>query len=451
MMKPFIHDDFLLESESARRLYHDHAAKMPVFDYHNHLPPEDVAADRGFSDITDIWLGGDHYKWRAMRSNGIAEEKITGDAPSRERFRAWAETVPATLRNPLYHWTHLELARYFGIDDVLLGPDTADAIYDRCNEMLASDDFSACSLLERMKVKVLCTTDDPADSLKHHAVSGEKGNRSFTMLPAWRPDRALKAEDPAAFNAWIDALEKAAGRDIVTLNDFRDVLSERHDFFHRQGCRLSDYGVETPSAEDFSEGEVKTSFKNLRAGRALDSVELGRYRSAMMFFLASLDGEKDWTMQIHMGVLRNNNTVMFERLGPDTGFDSIGDFQHAKPLVRLLDRLLREDKLPRTILYPINPADNAMVASLIGCFQGDGVPGKMQFGTAWWFLDQLKGMEEQVDTLSAMGLLARFVGMTTDSRSYLSFPRHEYVRRLLCNILGRDMERGLGPFDFDLV
>ncbi len=450
-MKDFIHEDFLLETNSARRLFHEYAAEMPILDYHNHLAPEQISGNHQFTDITEVWLGGDHYKWRAMRSNGIPEDKITGSAPSRERFRAWAETLPAALRNPLYHWTHMELARYFDISDKLLGPDTADEIYDRCNEMLESEDFNTWNLLKKMKVSHLCTTDDPIDNLEHHRAINDRGDAGFKMLPAWRPDKALKGDSPEALNIWIDALAEISGQEIGTLEDFKKAIEIRHNYFHEQGCRISDYGLETPCADDFREKEVRTSFEKMRKGAPLAGDELNRYRSALLHFFASMDGEKEWTMQLHIGVLRNNNTKMFRKLGSDTGFDSIGDFSHAKSLVKFLDNLEQENKLPQTIIYPINPADNAMIATAIGNFQDGSVPGKMQFGTAWWFLDQLKGMEEQIDSLSAMGLLSRFVGMTTDSRSVLSFPRHEYFRRILCNILGRDMERGLIPSDFALV
>jgi len=450
-MTNFIHENFLLQTKAAERLYHDYAADMPIIDYHNHLSPKEIASNHRFIDITEIWLGGDHYKWRAMRSNGIPETHITGNAAPRERFRAWSATVPAALGNPLYHWTHLELVRYFGITDRLLGPDTADEIYDRCNEALQGEDFNAWSLLKRMKVEILATTDDPADSLEHHISMKEVKGAPVSMLPAWRPDAALKGENPEVLNQWIKRLEDSSKVTIHGIDDFKKALENRHEFFHNQGCRISDYGLETIPAVDYTEQEVSGFFNSIRIGHALQGEDLEKYRSAMLYFLAGLDAQKGWTMQLHFGVLRNNNTKMFDRLGPDTGFDSIGDFSHAKPLALFLDRLDREDLLPKTILYPIHPGDNEMVATMIGSFQDGSVPGKMQFGTAWWFLDQIKGMENQMASLSALGLLSRFVGMTTDSRSLLSYPRHEYFRRILCNVLGRDMERGLIPVDFSLV
>ncbi len=450
-MKNFIHDNFTLETDAASRLYHDYASTMPIIDYHNHLSPSVLSNNDHFNDIVDIWLKEDHYKWRAMRANGIPEEKITGNAPPREKFRSWANTVQASIRNPLYHWAHIEMTRYFGINDLLLGSETADEIYDLCNEVLADKNFSAWEIIKKMNVEILCTTDDPVDNLEFHVALAKKKDVSFRMYPAWRPDRAFKADDPVAFNKWISELESASNLEIKNLDDLKEALKKRHDFFHHCGCRISDYGMTTIPAEDYTDKEIAKYFDTIRRGESLKGLELDSYRSAMLHFLIELDAKKEWSIQIHMGVLRNNNSRMFKQLGPDAGFDSIGDFSHAAPLIKLLDYLNKNNSLPRTILYPINPSDNAMIATMIGNFQDGTVPGKIQFGPAWWFLDQKTGMEEQMSALSAMGLLSRFIGMTTDSRSLLSFSRHEYFRRILCNLFGNDMEKGLVPIDFKLI
>jgi glucuronate isomerase len=432
--KPFIHDDFLLETRRARELYHSFAERLPIIDYHCHLSPKDIAEDRRFGNLTRVWLAGDHYKWRAMRAAGVAERFITGDASDREKFLKWAETVPKTLRNPLYHWTHLELARVFGITDRLLGSATAEAVWEECNAGLATPDFSARGILRRMNVEVVCTTDDPVDDLAYHKILAD-----------------VPAETPAAFRAYVDALERAAGRDIRDFDDFLAALRARHDCFHAAGCRLSDHGLETLYADDCGEREVRGAFDALRAGKAVSAAAASGFKSAMLHEFAVMDWEKGWAQQFHLGALRNVNARLTKLIGPDTGFDSIGDFEIARPLARFLGRLDADGRLARTIVYSVNPRDNEVLATMIGNFQDGTVPGKMQFGAAWWFLDQLDGMTKQVEALSTMGLLSRFVGMLTDSRSFLSYPRHEYFRRLLCNILGRDMERGLVPDDTELV
>ncbi len=450
-MERFIHDDFMLQSESARRLFHEHAAAMPIIDYHCHLNPGRLCADHRFRSVTEAWLEGDHYKWRAMRANGIDERLITGDADDREKFRAWARTVPYTLRNPLFHWTHLELERVFGISDTLLDVESADRVFDECNERLASPGFGAQSIVAKFNVRIVCTTDDPVDSLEQHTAWHALEKAPFAMLPAWRPDRALSADNQAIFRPWIERLETISGIRINKYDDMLDALGSRHEFFHSAGCRLSDHGLESIPADDWNEKQVKGIFSKALSGKTLADDECGKYRSALLHRLALMDCDRGWTQQFHLGVLRNTNSKMFESLGADAGYDSIGDFSHARSTARFLDRLEREGRLAKTVIYNINPADNELFATMIGNFQSGPTPGKLQFGSGWWFLDQKDGMEAQINSLSNMGMLARFIGMTTDSRSFLSFPRHEYFRRVLCNMVGTDMENGLIPRDMDLV
>jgi glucuronate isomerase len=450
-MKPFLTEDFLLQTQTARALYHDFAENMPIFDYHCHLPVEEIAADRTFENLTDIWLRGDHYKWRAMRANGIAERLITGDASDFEKFQAWAATVPKTLRNPLYHWTHLELKRYFGVSGKLLNPETAEEIYTGCSARLREGDFSTRRILERMNVKVVCTTDDPTDTLEHHLRL--KADRTFPVkvLPAFRPDKALGVESPKDFNKWVGRLEASAGLAINSFDSFLEAIRRRHDFFHQAGCRLSDHGIEHPFAVDYTAKDVNNAFEKARQGKKPTPAEALKYKSAVMLELARMDAEKGWTQQFHFGALRNINSKAMATLGPDTGYDTIGDFEMARALARFLDGLEREGRLAKTILYVMNSRDNEVVATAIGCFQDGSLPGKMQFGSAWWFNDQKDGIERQINTLSNMGLLSRFVGMLTDSRSFLSYPRHEYFRRVLCNLLGNDVENGELPDDMELL
>jgi len=450
-MKPFLTEDFLLQTQTARALYHDFAENMPIFDYHCHLPVEEIAADKTFENLTDIWLRGDHYKWRAMRANGIAERLITGDASDFEKFQAWAATVPNTLRNPLYHWTHLELKRYFGVSGKLLNPETAEEIYTGCSARLREGDFSTRRILERMHVKVVCTTDDPTDTLEHHLRL--KADRTFPVkvLPAFRPDKALGVESPKDFNKWVGRLEASAGLAINSFGSFLEAIRRRHDFSHQAGCRLSDHGIEHPFAVDCTAKEVNNAFQKARQGKKPTPAEALKYKSAVMLELARMDAEKGWTQQFHFGALRSVNTKARAALGPDTGYDTIGDFELARTLARFLDRLERDGQLAKTILYVMNPRDNEVVATAIGCFQDGSLPGKMQFGSAWWFNDQKDGIERQINTLSNMGLLGRFVGMLTDSRSFLSYPRHEYFRRVLCNLLGNDVENGELPDDMELL
>jgi glucuronate isomerase len=449
-MKNFMADDFLLQTKTAETLYHQYAAPMPIFDYHCHLSPQQIADDIQFENITQAWLYCDHYKWRGMRTNGISEKFITGDASDREKFKKWADTVPACLRNPLYHWTHLELKRHFGIDE-LLNPDTASVIYDKSSELLNNPAFSTRNLMRKMNVKAVCTTDDPLDSLEHHQKIAADGFE-IKVLPTWRPDKAMAPENKSAQNAWIDTLAEVADVDITTYADYCNALQKRHDYFHENGCRLSDHGLEAAVA-DFSDSkdEIELIFSKIRKEQELTPKEMAQFKSMMMLEFALMDWQKGWVQQLHLGPMRNNNTRKFNQIGPDAGFDSIGDYMTAEPLSRFLDELDKTNRLPKTILYNLNPRDNEVLATMIGNFQGGGIPGKMQFGSGWWFLDQKDGMEKQIEALSNLGLLSRFVGMLTDSRSFLSYPRHEYFRRILCNILGNDIDNGLIPNNMPLL
>ena len=448
-MKDFMDDNFLLESKAAEELYHGYAKDMPIIDYHCHLPPAEVANDRKFENITKIWLDGDHYKWRAMRANGVDERYCTGDAPDLEKFQKWAETVPQTLRNPLYHWTHMELRKPFGIKK-LLNCNTAQEVFDEATALLQTDAFSARNIMRSFKVEAVCTTDDPTDSLEHHQKVVDDGFE-IKMLPTWRPDKAMMVDDSKAFNEYVSKIEELTNFSVITYNNYIDALRKRHDFFHQMGCRLSDHGIETIYAEDYSETEIGGIFTRLRQGIALSKEDQLKFRSAMLFDLAVMDHEKNWTQQFHLGALRNNSTRMFRQLGPDKGFDSIGDFEIAKPLGKFLDKLDTDNQLAKTIIYNLNPRDNELIATMCGNFNDGSVAGKMQFGSGWWFLDQKDGMTRQINALSSLGLLSRFVGMLTDSRSFLSYPRHDYFRRILCNLLGTDMTNGEIPYDMELV
>lgn len=446
---PFIHEDFLLQTAAARDLYHTYAKAEPILDYHCHLPPQEVAANRRFKNLHEIWLEGDHYKWRAMRANGIPEDLITGSASPREKFQAWAKTVPFTLRNPLYHWTHLELLRYFDIPDIL-NEDTAESIWNRANERLATDELSATGILGKFKVRALCTTDDPTDSLNEHKQIAASG-LATKVLPAYRPDKFLTVHDPATFNTWTAKLEAAANTEIRGFQSFLDALANRHDFFHAMGSRLSDHGLNTAFSGSCSHEDAANIFDRARNGQPADASEHAQFGSYLMHFFGRLDAAKGWTKQLHLGARRANNTRMFAKVGPDTGFDSIGDWPQIDAVARYMDNLDQAGALPKMILYNLNPADNYAFATVIGNFQDGSVPGKIQFGSGWWFLDQKEAMEMQINALSNCGLLSRFVGMLTDSRSFLSYPRHEYFRRTLCNMLGRDIENGELPNDMALV
>ena len=443
-MKEFMDRNFLLQTETAQRLYHQHAAKQPIIDYHCHLVPSMVANDYRFRSLTEIWLGGDHYKWRAMRTNGIDEKYCTGkETTDWEKFEKWAETVPYTMRNPLYHWTHLELKTGFGIEK-LLSPRTARDIYEECNAKLQTPDFSARNLMRKFKVEVVCTTDDPVDSLEHHIKTRNDGFE-IKMLPTWRPDKAMAVENPVVFRSYVETLSDVSGISITTFDDMIVALRKRQDFFAEQGCKLSDHGIEEFYAEDYTENEINDIFNRVYGGEELSYWEILQFKSAMLVIFAEMDWEKGWTQQFHYGAIRNNNTRFFSKIGADTGFDSIGTFLTAKAMSKFLNTLDRQNKLTKTIIYNLNPADNEMVATMIGNFQDGCLAGKIQFGSGWWFLDQKDGIEKQLNTLSMMGLLSRFVGMLTDSRSFLSYPRHEYFRRTLCNLIGCDVENGYLP------
>ncbi|MBO7099606.1 MAG: glucuronate isomerase [Bacteroidaceae bacterium] len=442
-MKTFMNKEFLLQTETAQKLFHEQAENLPIIDYHCHLSPKEVAEDHRFSSITELWLGGDHYKWRAMRSNGVEEKYITGNASDWEKFQKWAETMPYCMRNPLYHWTHLELRTAFGINK-LLNTSTAREIFEECNEKLKEPGFSARGLMQHYNVEVVCTTDDPADTLEYHKQTRESGFQ-VKVLPTWRPDKAMAIDNPENYKAYIEKLGETAARNISTYDELLDVLQERHDFFASMGCRLSDHGINEFYADDFTETEIKQIFRKVLEGKQPTADEVNKFRSALLFEFARQDAKAGWTQQFHYGPMRNNNSRMFKQLGPDTGYDSIGTFNTAEAMSRFLDKLDSEGNLAKTILYCINPADNEMIATMIGNFQEGPTPGKIQFGSGWWFNDQLDGMERQMNALSVLGLLSRFVGMLTDSRSFLSYPRHEYFRRCLCNLIGQDVEDGKLP------
>ncbi len=445
----FIQEDFLLSTPSARRLYHGFAKDEPILDYHNHLPPKDIAENRQFRNLFEIWLEGDHYKWRAMRANGVEERLCTGDADPLEKFLAWARTVPETLRNPLYHWTHLELKRYFGIDE-LLDESSAVRVWEKANSMLATGGMTTQGLLRKFNVKALCTTDDPTDTLEHHLALASSGF-NVKVFPAFRPDKALQVHLPEAFNAWVARLEAAAGVSVASYQGFLEALKARHDFFAAVGCRLSDHGLNHCFADFVSDAQAAAIFDRARGGHAATPEEQAQFASNLMLYFGQLDAAKGWTKQLHLGARRGVNTRLTRQLGPDTGFDSMGDWTQVDTLGRYLDRLEQENALPKMVIYNNNPVDNYAFATMIGNFQGGGTPGKVQFGSGWWFLDQKEAMEMQLNALSNVGLLSRFIGMLTDSRSFMSFPRHEYFRRTLCNLLGREMESGELPGDIAMV
>jgi len=445
----FIHDDFLLTTASARRLYHEYAEREPILDYHCHLPPADVARNRQFANLFEIWLEGDHYKWRAMRANGVGERFCTGDADPYEKFLAWARTVPSTLRNPLYHWTHLELKRYFAIDE-LLDESSAPRIWETANAALEYDALRAHGILKHFQVQAACTTDDPTDGLAcHQAIAASR--LATKVFPTFRPDKALNVHVPELFNPWVERLEAASNTSVSTLTHFLDALGRRHDFFHEMGGRLSDHGINHAYGEFADEHEASRIFCRARSGHAASPEEHRRFGGYLMLFFGRLDAEKGWTKQLHIGARRNNNTRRLRELGPDTGFDSVGDWPQADALGAYLDHLDQENALPKMVLYNLNPADNYVLATMIGNFQDGSIAGKIQFGSGWWFLDQKEAIEWQLNALSNCGLISRFIGMLTDSRSFMSYPRHEYFRRVLCSLFGKDMESGELPRDFGLV
>lgn len=453
-MKKFLDENFLLKTKTAQRLYHDYAKDMPVIDYHCHLPPQQIADDIQFENLTQCWLSGDHYKWRAMRANGVAEAYCTGTKTDWEKFQKWAETVPYTLRNPLYHWTHLELQRYFGVDDIL-NSGSAKKIYKECSEKLRGPSYSVRNLLRKMNVKLVCTTDDPIDSLEYHLKLKEDARLpdgqgfEIPVLPAFRPDRAMDISDGEQFLQYLEKLEEVSDTDISKFDDFLFALKNRHDFFALMGCSVSDHGLEEICSENFTNTEINSIFNKVRGGDQANDNEQQKFKSAMLLQFAEWDWEKGWVQQFHIGALRNNNSRMLETLGKDTGWDSIGDFTQARSLAKFLDKLDRNNRLTKTILYNLNPADNELFATMTGNFNDGSVAGKIQWGSAWWFLDQKDGMIKQLNAISNMGLLSRFVGMITDSRSFLSFPRHEYFRRILCDLFGDEIENGELPNDTD--
>jgi glucuronate isomerase len=447
--KTFITEDFLLHSEAARTLYHDYAKAQPIFDYHCHLSPKDIAEDRQFDNLAQIWLEGDHYKFRAMRANGVNEKFITGNATDYDKFVKWAETVPTTLRNPLYHWTHLELKNYFGIT-TLLNSSSATSIYNHCSELLKKPEYSVRSLLLKMNVKVVGTTDDPTDDLRYHKQLKEE-NFEIKVLPSFRPDKATEIEKGFAFLDWLKKLEKSVGYSINDFSTLLQALEERHDFFHEMGCRISDHGHTTFYGEEYSLPEVNAILKKALDGLNVTVLEVNTYKSAVLFELALMNKKKSWVQQFHVGAIRNNNAKMLKELGPDQGYDSLGDLNMADNMSRFFGKLSECDGLTKTIVYNLNPRDNEMFASMAANFNDGIVVGKMQYGSAWWFLDQKDGMEKQLNVLSNFGLLSKFVGMVTDSRSFLSFPRHEYFRRILCNVLGDEIEKGELPNDMTLI
>ncbi len=444
-MKPFMDEHFLLQTKTAQTLYHDFAKAMPIIDYHCHLSPQQIADDIRFDNLTQAWLAGDHYKWRAMRTNGINEDYCTGNKPDIEKFNQWTGTVPYTMRNPLYHWTHLELQRYFGIYEIL-NPKSAQGIYENATAQLIQPAYSTKNLIRKMNVKVICTTDDPIDSLEHHKKIASS-DFEVKVFPAFRPDKAMEVSNAANFIAYIKKLEAATNLSISNFEDFLFALQNRHDYFASMGCSVSDHGLEEIYAEEFTGSEIEAIFTKVHGGKSLNNIEQRKFKSCMLLHFAEWDWEKGWIQQYHLGALRNNNSRMMQQLGADTGWDSIGDFSQAAALSRFLNKLDSDDKLAKTIIYNLNPADNELMATMIGNFNDGSVAGKVQFGSGWWFLDQKDGIERQLNALSNMSLVSRFVGMLTDSRSFLSYPRHEYFRRIVCNMFGNEIEQGELPND----
>lgn len=449
-MRKFLDEDFLLGTKTAYTLYHEYAKDMPIFDFHCHMSPAQIAGNTRFENLTQVWLYEDHYKWRAMRSNGVEEKYITGDASDFEKYTRWAETIPYTIGNPLYHWTHLELKRVFGIDD-LLNPETALPIWNRCEELLQEDRFCAQALMEQMNVKVVCTTDDPADSLEHHIAIRNNESFNVKVLPCLRPDKALAAGAGPAYREYLERLGRAADLEIRSYSDLLEALERRHKFFHDQGCRLSDHDLGLPAYADASHSELDAIFVKGIAAAPITDEEIKKFKFALLVYLGCLNKKRDWTTQYHIGATRNNSTRLLNSFGPDAGCDAMGDGALAKPLAKLLDALDSTNELPRTILYNLNPRDNLLLAALMGCYQDSSVPSKIQLGSGWWFNDQKDGMIQQMTTFANLGLLSRFVGMLTDSRSFLSYCRHEYFRRILCDLIGGWVEAGEAPNDLNLL
>jgi len=448
-MKKFMDENFLLQSQTAIKLFHEHAKKMPIYDYHCHLSAKEIAEDINFDNIGQAWLAGDHYKWRAMRTNGIAEKYCTGDASDYEKFEKWAETVPMTIRNPLYHWNHLELQRFFNIN-ALLSPETCKEIYDKSSALLKTPEYSVRNIMKKMNVKIVCTTDDPADSLQYHQKIKNDGFE-IKVLPAFRPDKAMAVNNTSIYIKYLKKLSEVSNTKINDFSSLMDAIDKRHGLFHDFGCRLADHGVEYLFAEDYTQEEIDKIFTKVISSTSLSIEEIAKFKSAFLYEASRLNNKRGWVQQLHIGAFRNNNTRLFQKIGPDTGFDSIGDYPQGDSMVNFLDRLDKTNELAKTIIYNMNPRDNALIASMIGNFQDGSFPGKIQFGSGWWFLDQKDGMEAQMNALSNMGLLSRFIGMNTDSRSFLSYPRHEYFRRILCNLIGNDVENGEMPADMALL
>ncbi len=446
MVKPFLDENFLLQNSTAERLFHEYANPQPIIDYHNHLPPDEIANNKNFANLTEIWLDGDHYKWRAMRANGVDEKYITGDASDKEKILKWAETVPHTMRNPLYHWTHLELQRYFGIKE-LLQPNTALSIYEHANAQLNTSDFSTKQLLQKMKVEVVCTTDHPTDNLEFHKKHQASGSE-LKMLPTFRPDKFVVI-DSNDFLIYLEKLENIIGSNISTFDELLSALENRIDFFHSLDCQLADHGLSQLYAVDFNNYYLDEVLQKKKKNIAINKKESAVFQTAILHQLAKMYHKRGWTMQFHLGAIRNNNNRLLNQVGADVGCDSIGDFEQATGLSAFLNGLDAEGKLAKTILYNLNPRDNEVFATMAGNFNDGTSAGKIQWGSAWWFLDQKDGMEKQINTLSNMGLLSRFIGMLTDSRSFLSFPRHEYFRRILCNLIGQDVHQGELPNDVE--
>ena len=447
-MKPFIHENFLLGNKTAEKLYHKYSENQPIIDFHCHLSPEMIEQDHQFANLTRAWLEGDHYKWRAMRSNGINEKFCTGNASDIEKFKKWAETVPVTAGNPLYHWTHLELLRYFNIRE-LLSPSTAESIYERASGLLQTKEFSTRSIIRKMKAEVVCTTDDPADTLEHHLKI--KDTFEIKVLPTFRPDNVIKTENPEKFMAYLNRLELVCGIEIRNFDTLVGALDKRHTFFHDMGCRLSDHGLDRFYYSLFTAQEINSIFKKLIKGEIISSEEAEKYKTAVMLELCRLNHKRGWTQQFHVGALRNGNSRMFRQMGPDTGWDSIGTTQDPLKMSRFLSELDKNEQLAKTILYNLNPADNEMMITMAGNFNDGSSVMKVQYGAAWWFLDQKSGMEKHLKDLAAFGLLRRFIGMVTDSRSFLSYPRHEYFRRIVCNYVGEEVEKGLIPDEEEIL
>jgi glucuronate isomerase len=446
-MKKFLDENFLLQTETAKKLYHEFAKEMPIIDYHCHLPVDQIANDINFENLTQIWLYGDHYKWRAMRTNGVDESYCTGDKTDYEKFEKWAETVPYTLRNPLYHWTHLELQRYFDVHEIL-NPESAKSIYDACTKKLQTKEYSVRNLLRKMNVKVVCTTDDPTDTLEHHQKIKDDGFE-IKILPAFRPDKAMNTDNANDFNAYVEKLETVSNIPVTSYQSYLDALKQRHDYFATMGCSVSDHGLEYIYADDYTDEEIESAFNKVRSGTGLSTEENLKFKSAMLHVFAIWDWEKGWVQQYHVGAFRNNNIRMLKKSGPDTGWDSIGDYQQGKSMTKFFGKLDAGNQLAKTIIYNLNPADNELIATMAGNFNDGTIQGKIQFGSAWWFLDQKDGMTKQINALSNMGLLSRLVGMLTDSRSFLSYPRHEYFRRIVCNLFGEEIENGELPNDIE--